>query len=106
GSVFVPLFGVFVADTFLSPKLALSQSVRPIAIAAWIAGFLVYQWSVPTGPAGWQSAMQTFFHGWLRLPFPLAGSAAGASLPSFGVALVLAWSLRAAARRRLRARPR
>jgi NCS1 family nucleobase:cation symporter-1 len=106
GSVFVPLFGVFVADTFLSPKLALSQSVRPIAIAAWVAGFLVYQWSVPTGPAGWQSAMQTLFHGWLRLPFPLAGSAAGASLPSFGVALLLAWSFRVATRRRLRTRPR
>ena len=99
GSVFVPLFGVFVADSFLSPKPAPSQSVRPIAIAAWVAGFLVYQWSVPTGPAGWRSAMETFFHGWLRLPFPLAGSAAGASLPSFAVALLLSWSLRAVARR-------
>ena len=99
GSVFVPLFGVFVADSFLSPKPAPSQSVRPIAIAAWVAGFLVYQWSVPTGPAGWRSAMETLFHGWLRLPFPLAGSAAGASLPSFAVALLLSWSLRAVARR-------
>jgi nucleobase:cation symporter-1, NCS1 family len=106
GSVFVPLFGVFVADSFLSPKPVLSQSVRPIAIAAWAAGFLVYQWSVPTGPAGWQTAMQAFFHGWLRLPFPLAGSAAGASLPSFAVALFLSWSLRAAGRRRLTARRR
>jgi NCS1 family nucleobase:cation symporter-1 len=106
GSVFVPLFGVFVADAFLPPKLTVSQSVRPMAIAAWVAGFLVYQWSVPTGPAGWQSAMQTLFHGWLRLPFPLAGSTAGASLPSFGVALLLAWSLRVATRRRLRTRPR
>ena len=97
GSVFVPLFGVFVADSFLSPKPAPSQSVRPIA--AWVAGFLVYQWSVPTGPAGWRSAMETLFHGWLRLPFPLAGSAAGASLPSFAVALLLSWSLRAVARR-------
>jgi hypothetical protein len=33
--------------------------------------------------------MQTMFHDWLRLPFPLAGSAAGASLPSFAAALVL-----------------
>jgi len=33
--------------------------------------------------------MQTLFHDWLRLPFPLAGSAAGASLPSFATALVL-----------------
>jgi hypothetical protein len=33
--------------------------------------------------------MQTLFHDWLRLPYPLAGSAAGASLPSFATALVL-----------------
>jgi nucleobase:cation symporter-1, NCS1 family len=103
GSVFVPLFGVFVADYFLLPRstagvpraaaeprsAAAAQSFRPAAFVAWVVGFLVYQWSVPTGPAGWQSAMQTLFHDWLRLPFPLAGSAAGASLPSFATALVL-----------------
>src|SRR5438552_7014039 len=90
GSVFVPLFGVFVADYFLLPRsttgahsataeprsAAAAQSLRPAAFVAWAVGFLVYQWSVPTGPAGWQSAMQTLLHDWLRLPFPLAGSAA------------------------------
>jgi putative hydroxymethylpyrimidine transporter CytX len=96
GSVFVPLFGVFVADYFLMPRSSVSQSVRPTAMTAWLAGFLVYQWSVPTGPAGWQSAMHTLFHGWLGLPFPLAGSAAGASLPSFVTALAVYWVLRTA----------
>jgi putative hydroxymethylpyrimidine transporter CytX len=98
GSVFVPLFGVFVADYFLLPRRSIgpvaAQSLRPAAFIAWVVGFLVYQWSVPTGPAGWQSAMQTVFHDWLRLPFPLAGSAAGASLPSFATALVLYLVLR------------
>ena len=73
GSVFVPLFGVFVADYFLTPRSPVSQSIRPVALIAWVAGFLVYQWCVPTGPAGWQSAMQTLFHGWLGLPVPAGG---------------------------------
>jgi nucleobase:cation symporter-1, NCS1 family len=106
GSVFVPLFGVFVADYFVlrrsgrltedafepatrakPSRAGLGVNVR--AFAAWVAGFLVYQWSVPTGPSGWQSAVEALFHRWLHLPFPLAGSAAGASLPSFFTALVV-----------------
>jgi hypothetical protein len=55
-----------------------------------VAGFLIYQWSVPTPLAGWQDAMQTFFHSWLQLPFPLWNSVLGASLPSFGLAFVMA----------------
>jgi putative hydroxymethylpyrimidine transporter CytX len=116
GSVFVPLFGVFVADYFLLPRstagvprgaaeprsAAAAQSFLPAAFVAWVVGFLVYQWSVPTGPAGWQLAMQTLFHDWLRLPFPLAGSAAGASLPSFATALVLYVVLRRLGARRTR----
>ena len=65
------------------------------AIGAWVAGFLVYQWSVPTGPALWQDAIQKVLHGWLRLPFPLAGSAAGASLPAFMSAAVVYLALSA-----------
>jgi putative hydroxymethylpyrimidine transporter CytX len=102
GSVFVPLFGVFVADYFLTPRSPVSQAIRPTALVAWGAGFLVYQWCVPTGPAAWQSGVQTVFHDWLGLPFPLAGSAAGASIPSFATALAVYWLLRAAGRRGLR----
>jgi purine-cytosine permease-like protein len=106
GSVFVPLFGVFVADYFLLRRMkagsVAARSLRPAAFIAWVVGFLVYQWSVPTGPAGWQSAMETLFHDWLGLPFPLAGSAAGASLPSFATALVLYVVLRRLWARRTR----
>jgi purine-cytosine permease-like protein len=101
GSVFVPLFGVFVADYFLLGRRGHREAdlfgggegvgapmVRGRAFVAWVLGFLVYQWSVPTGPGGWRSAVETVLHGWLHLPFPLAGSGAGASLPAFGVALL------------------
>jgi purine-cytosine permease-like protein len=98
GSVFVPLFGVFVADHFLLRRSPAEYGFdggpslrRPglvgAALAAWAAGFLVYQWSVPTGPGPWQRAIEAVLHGWLGLPFPLGGSAAGASLPAFGAAM-------------------
>jgi NCS1 family nucleobase:cation symporter-1 len=109
GSVFVPLFGVFVADYFIvhggKARVAAMfdriptqgprrRRVNGLALVAWIVGFLVYQWCVPVGPAGWQRAINTMLHSWLRLPFPLANSAAGATIPSFSVALVLYLLLR------------
>jgi putative hydroxymethylpyrimidine transporter CytX len=101
GSVFVPLFGVFVADYFVLRRTAGDEQasgsqplrVSPLrwrALVPWAAGFLVYQWSVPTPLSGWQDAMRALFHSFLHLPFPLWNSVAGASLPSFGVAFALA----------------
>ena len=102
GSVFVPLFGLFVADYFIlhggrsrrdemfdAEDGGRSVRLNVRALFAWIIGFLVYQWCVPVGPAAWQSAMKTLLHSWLRLPFPLAHSSAGASLPAFCAAAVL-----------------
>src|SRR5438067_109670 len=70
GSVFVPLFGVFVADYFLlgrrghreadlfgRPGAGSGPAVRGRAFLAWLLGFAVYQWAVPTGPGGWRSAV-------------------------------------------------
>jgi purine-cytosine permease-like protein len=97
GSVFVPLFGVFAADWLVRARgrygeaeLFAQTGVRRLALVPWAAGFVLYHWSVPTGPRGWVDAVGTVFHGWLGLPFPLFGSALGASLPSFGVAFALA----------------
>jgi NCS1 family nucleobase:cation symporter-1 len=96
GSVFVPLFGVFVADYFVLRRQRHGASAlfgpgaapwRWRALAAWLLGFVVYQWSVPTGPEAWRDVVERVLHGWLHLPVPLAGSAAGASLPAFGAAL-------------------
>jgi len=107
GSVFVPLFGVFLTDYFVLGRRDHTEAdlfgegeggagraggppgFRPTALAAWLVGFVVYQWAVPTGPAAWQHGVERVLHGWLHAPVPLAGSAAGASLPSFVAAAVL-----------------
>jgi len=98
GSVFVPLGAVFLADYFVrargryGPDVVFGAETRGIrwaALVPWIAGFVVYQWSVPTGPAGWIDAVERIFTG-LGLPFPLLDSRLGASLPSFAVAFGLA----------------
>ncbi|HEX6231223.1 MAG TPA: cytosine permease, partial [Actinomycetota bacterium] len=96
GSVFVPMFGVFAAEYFIrwhgrfgEEALFASNGVRWRAFLPWIAGFVLYHWSVPTGPTAWTDAVQTVFVEWLRLPFPLLGSRLGASLPSFVVAFAL-----------------
>jgi nucleobase:cation symporter-1, NCS1 family len=99
GAVFVPLFGVFMADWGVRHhgrygEAALFEDahpgVRARAFIPWGAGFVIYQWCVPTGPAWWTDAIDRAFTSW-HLPFPLiAGSPLGASLPSFMVAFVLA----------------
>lgn len=116
GSVFVPLFGVFVADYYLLRRRPPRRdgdggagradgSGRPglnvAALAGWAAGFLVYQWCVPTGPARWQGWVQILFADWLGLPFPLWGSVAGASMPAFGAAMAAYLALAALRRRRV-----
>jgi NCS1 family nucleobase:cation symporter-1 len=111
GSVFVPLFGVFAADYFLRRRRVeagelfvpggrywFNNGVNWRAFVAWFAGFVLYHWSVPTGPAGWTDAVRIVFEDWLSLPFPLAGSAVGASIPSFAAALLLSLLLRPAER--------
>lgn len=96
GSVFVPLFGVFAADwivrargRFGPERLFADTGVRWLALAPWLAGFVLYHWSVPTGPDAWVTAVRTVFADWLGAPFPLLDSAVGASLPSFAIAFVL-----------------
>jgi cytosine/uracil/thiamine/allantoin permease len=100
GSVFVPLFGVFAADYFVRHRgsygeeaLFEASGVRWPAFVPWIAGFVVYQWCVATGPAAWTDAVRTVLSDWLSLPYPLFGSRLGASLPSLAVAFALALAL-------------
>lgn len=97
GSVFVPLAAVFLADYYVrargryGPELvfgARSAGLRWRALVPWIVGFVLYHWSVPTGPEGWVGAVGRLFEAG-GLPFPLLGSRLGASVPSFVVAFVL-----------------
>jgi len=111
GSVFVPLFGVLLADWLTSgahyseADVFRAPVVRWPPLVAWTAGFCLYQWLSPQGPHWWTSAVEHLSPGHSRLT---------ASLPSFAVAfgltLLAAWvdSLRAAARSRREplARPR
>jgi purine-cytosine permease-like protein len=106
GSVFVPLAGVFLADYFVlrrgrygRERLFEPSGTRWWAIVPWAVGFVLYHWSVPTGPGGWVDAMHTIFATWLHLPFPLLGSRIGASVPSFAVAFLLSLAVLGAATR-------
>jgi nucleobase:cation symporter-1, NCS1 family len=123
GSIFVPLFGVFLADHEVLHRL---RGYRPeelfdhggryrymggfhlAAMAAWLVGFLVYHWIAPTSLPGWSGAVETVFGRWLGLPFPLFGGAVPASVLSFaaafGVYLAIAGTRRAISRSRSGAR--
>jgi nucleobase:cation symporter-1, NCS1 family len=91
GSVFVPLFAVLLADWLAARRHYSSTDVfdapawRPGLIAAWIAGFALYQWLFPTGPSWWIDQVA-------RLSPPDWGI--GATVPSFmvafGVSIVIA----------------
>ncbi|MES1246751.1 MAG: cytosine permease, partial [Actinomycetota bacterium] len=93
GSFFVPLFGVLLAQWWLGRRDE-TPGIRVGQTAAWLAGFCVYQWLSPVGPAWWTSLVAH--------THPGAGSAGG-SLPSFAAAFLLSAALtlpaRAAARR-------
>lgn len=100
GSVFVPLFGVFAADYFVRRRggygedvLFEPSGVRWQAFVPWLAGFVLYHWSVETGPAAWIDVVRTVLSDWLSLPYPLFDSGLGASVPSFVVAFAMALAL-------------
>ena len=87
GSVFVPLFAVLLADWLASgghyapADIFEAPSWRPGLIAAWIAGFALYQWLYPTGPSWWVDLVSKLD--------PPAWSI-GATIPSFLAAFTLA----------------
>jgi putative hydroxymethylpyrimidine transporter CytX len=104
GAVFVPLLGVLAADWLLRgahytrEDVFAAPALRPAPIAAWVVGFLVYEWLNQPADLG-------FWTRWLgHLPTP--SYAVGASVPSFVVAFLLTaaavrlGSARAAARAR------
>jgi nucleobase:cation symporter-1, NCS1 family len=97
GSVFVPLFAVLLAD-WLSVGRHYSYSDvfetphwRPGLIAAWLAGFALYQWLYPTGPSWWTDLVG-------KLSPPTWGI--GATVPSFLVSFGIGVAVSALAARR------
>jgi putative hydroxymethylpyrimidine transporter CytX len=87
GSVFVPLFGVLLADWLLAGAhyrerdFFSGPAVRPLQLGAWVLGFVLYQWLSPQGPNWWIDAVAQLHPGHATWT---------ASLPSFAVAFVLA----------------
>jgi purine-cytosine permease-like protein len=87
GSVFVPLFAVLLADWVAAGRHYTTSDVfdapawRPGLIAAWVAGFAVYQWLFPTGPSWWVDLVS-------ELDPPNWG--VGATVPSFLASFVTA----------------
>jgi purine-cytosine permease-like protein len=96
GSVFVPLFAVLLADWLAAGAHYTPEDVfdgpawRPGPIAAWIAGFALYQWLYPTGPRWWVDVV-------VKLNPPDWGI--GATVPSFLVAFGVASVVAVLARR-------
>jgi cytosine/uracil/thiamine/allantoin permease len=99
GSVFVPLFGVLIADYFVNARRRIDTSelfsrhgrywyaggVRIAALIPWLLGFAVYHWILPTGPSVWVDAITSISgspladrFGWLS-----------ASIPSFLVSFLV-----------------
>jgi nucleobase:cation symporter-1, NCS1 family len=90
GSFFVPLFGVLLAQWLAGNRNALdAPKIRPAQIVAWLAGFCLYQWLAPVGPASWIHLVDHTHPG---------PGAIGGSLPSFGLAFVLSLALTLAGR--------
>jgi purine-cytosine permease-like protein len=87
GSVFVPLFGVLLADWLRAGGHYGERDIfdarpwRPDQLAAWIAGFVLYQWLSPQGPGWWTNLVAHLHPGHATWT---------ASLPSFAAAFVLA----------------
>ncbi len=85
GSFFVPLLGVLIADwlvsgmRYTSDRFFAAPAVRPAQVAAWLAGFALYQWLYPNGPSWWLS----FIHH-ESAPYDVT-----ASLPSFAASFIL-----------------
>jgi NCS1 family nucleobase:cation symporter-1 len=90
GAFFVPLFGVLLAHWLFTGAhydaraVFEAPGVRAELLAAWLAGFLVYQWLVPIGPGWWLDVVERIRPGTAGL------DAVGASLPSFAVSFALA----------------
>ena len=90
GAFFVPLFGVLLAHWLLTgahysrDDVFAAPPFRAELLAAWLVGFVVYQWLVPIGPTWWLDLVDGIRPGTAGL------DGVGASIPSFAVAFALA----------------
>jgi putative hydroxymethylpyrimidine transporter CytX len=99
GAFFVPLFGVLAADYFVVRRRSLpadelyGPAARPArwpGFVAWLVGFVIYQWIVPTELPGWKALLSAVF-GVVGAPFPLSSHLPwlGGSIPSLALSFVV-----------------
>jgi putative hydroxymethylpyrimidine transporter CytX len=100
GSVFLPLFGVIGARYLLDgTSFASTSRVRTgvaSAFVAWVAGFAVYHWILPTGPSWWTEAIADL----VGTPLFMKFSWLPASIPALATAFLLQAAWVVVARRR------
>ena len=103
GSVFVPLFAVFLADYHVGHRgrygpSAAREGFRPAPFVAWFLGFVAFHLFSVVGPSAWTSMLGDVFGA------PLLGGDVPGSVASFvvafGAAALLSRSRRAAGARR------
>jgi NCS1 family nucleobase:cation symporter-1 len=99
GAFFVPLVGVLLGHWLLSgahyarDQVFGAPALRPTLLAAWLAGFAVYQWLHPLGPSWWVDAVEA-------VRPPTGGlDRIGVSIPAFLAAFALAAAAEAISRR-------
>ncbi|MEX2458559.1 MAG: cytosine permease [Actinomycetota bacterium] len=112
GSVFVPLYGVFLAAYFVRGRRGFAEAdlfaerggaywgtggFRFGALVPWVTGFLVYHWCGALAPAWWMEAFSSATDA-IGLPYPLFGGRLGASIPAFVAAFAVALPLSGPAR--------
>ena len=91
GSVFVPLFAVLLADWLMAGRHYSAADIfdapawRLGLVAAWVAGFALYQWLFPTGPSWWTDLVARF-----DPPDWGVGATVPSFLAAFGIAITVA----------------
>lgn len=82
GSLFIPLFGVVIADQMAGREWT---RFAPVPILAWATGLLAYHWISPPEAQWWLDTTEWLFADTLGLPFPLTDEVTwlGAAIPSF-----------------------
>lgn len=94
GSLFVPLFGVVIADQLVARE---GSRFAPVPLLAWATGFLAYHWISPPEAQWWLDVTEWLFADTLGLPFPLTDEVTwlGAAIPSFLAAFAVQLALAA-----------
>ncbi len=92
GSLFIPLFGVVIADQLVARE---GSRFAPVPLLAWATGFLAYHWISPPEAEWWLDVTEWLFADTLGLPYPLADEVTwlGAAIPSFLAAFAVQLAL-------------